>query len=76
LELRAIPLVVLVQQTLDEKKSKHVSLVQENGFGLALLHSVTEAGKLHSKSLALVAIDWLDGLIAPGGLLLVVSNLL
>jgi hypothetical protein len=50
LELRAIPLVVLVQQTLDEKKSKHASLVQENGFGLALLHIVTEAGKWHSKA--------------------------
>jgi hypothetical protein len=58
LELRAIPLVVLVQQTLDEKKSKHASLVHENGFVLAL------------------AIDWQDGLIGPGGLLLVVSNLL
>jgi hypothetical protein len=44
LELRAIPLVVLVQQTLDEKKSKHASLVQENGFGLALLRSVLWLG--------------------------------
>jgi hypothetical protein len=50
LDLRAIPLVVLVQQTLDEKKSKHVGLVQQNGFGLALFLSVTEAGKLHSKA--------------------------
>jgi hypothetical protein len=33
-----------VQQNLDEKKSKHATLVQEIGFGLALLHSVTEAG--------------------------------
>ncbi len=50
--------MVLVQQTLDEKKSNHASLVQEIGFGLAL------------------AIDWQDGLIGSGGLLLVVSNLL
>jgi hypothetical protein len=35
---------------LDEEKSKQVGLAQNNGFDLAFLHSLLEAGKRHSKA--------------------------
>jgi hypothetical protein len=38
----------LYKLKLDEEKSKHAGLVQQNGFGPAFLHSLlAEAGKMH-----------------------------
>jgi hypothetical protein len=38
----------MVQQILDEEKSKHASLAQQNGFDLSITHDA-EAGKMQSK---------------------------
>jgi hypothetical protein len=37
---------------LDEEKSKHARLAQQNGFGTTFLHStnIEEAGKRHNKA--------------------------
>jgi hypothetical protein len=40
----------IVQQILDEEKSKHVGLAQQNGLGPTILHMMPEAGKRHNKS--------------------------
>jgi hypothetical protein len=55
---------------LDEEKSKHARLAQQNGFGPEFLHSFLRLVKGTAKPK-----DWLDSLIGPGGLLLVVSHL-
>jgi hypothetical protein len=38
-----------VQQVLDEEKSKHVSLAQQNGFGAAFLHRMLRLAKGRAK---------------------------
>ncbi len=53
------------KRKLDE--AKHAGLAHQNGNGLAFFH------RMHSR--ALTPIDLLDNLIAPGGVLLVVSQL-
>jgi hypothetical protein len=62
-----------VQQILHEEKSKHAGLAEQNGFGPAFLHRMLRVAKGTVKA---PVVDWLDGLIGPGGLLLVVSDLL
>jgi len=58
---------------LDKEKSRHAGLVQQNGFGLAFPQSMERLVKCIFK--LKVAVDWLDSLISPGRLLLVVSHL-
>ncbi len=57
---------------MDEEKSKHVSLAQQNGFGPAFLLDMmcffTMAGESHLPRLT-PAIDWIDSLTGLGGLL-------
>jgi hypothetical protein len=57
--------------TLNEEKFKHTGLAQQNGFGPAFLLRM-----LRLEQSLTPAVDWLDCLIYPGGLLLVVSHLL
>jgi len=59
-----------VQQNfcLDEEKSKHAGLAQQNGFELAFLHRML---RLANCTALTPTVDWLDGLIVLGGLLLV-----
>jgi hypothetical protein len=59
---------------LDEEKSKHASLAQQNGLSPAFLHRMQKLAKGTAKLTP--AVDWLDGLIGLHGLLLVVSHLL
>jgi hypothetical protein len=56
---------------LDQEKSKHVSLVQQNGFGPTFYFFV--AGWQKSTAKPIPATDCLDRLIDPSGLLLAVS---
>jgi hypothetical protein len=49
-------------------------LAKQNGFDPAFLQSMLRVEKSLAKLTP--AIDWLDGLIGPGGLLLVASHLL
>jgi len=61
---------------LDEEKSKHVGLDQQNGLGPTIFaHDAAEAAKKAQQFLTL-AVDWLDCLIGSCGLLLIVSHLL
>jgi hypothetical protein len=71
---------------LDEEKSKHGSLAQQNGFDPAFLHSLLRlvkgsAQQLPEKSvinmlwLLIPVSDWPFIMIGPGGLVLVVSSL-
>ncbi len=62
-----------VQQILHEEKSKHAGLAERNGFGPAFLHGILRVANGTVKA---PVVDWLDGLIGPGGLLLEVSDLL
>ncbi len=60
-----------VRKIFDEEKSKHGSLAQENGFGLAFLHMMqTPQGGIKPP-----AVDWLDVLIGPGRQLLFHSRI-
>jgi hypothetical protein len=70
------------RELLDEQKSKHASLAQQNGFGPAFFlskqfaeaawykaqRSLTPAVDWAQRSLT-PAVDWLDSLISPGRLL-------
>jgi hypothetical protein len=60
---------------LSEEKSKHASLAQQNGFGPAFLHRTLRTVKGTQQSLTPAAVDWLDSLIGPVRLLLLVSRL-
>jgi hypothetical protein len=59
---------------LDEEKSKHAGLTQQSSFCPAFLLRILRLAKGIAKPNTTV--DWLDILIGPGGLLLVVSDLL
>lgn len=48
---------------LGKQKSKHAGLIQQVGFCPSLAEDDAEAGKRPA------AVDWLESLIAPGGLL-------
>jgi hypothetical protein len=50
---------------LDEKKSKHANLAQQNGFVSAFLHTMMAKGTQQSLT---PIVDWLDCLIGPDGL--------
>lgn len=52
------------QQILDEEKSKHIGLAQQNAFSTS---KMLRLAKRHYQSLK-PAGDWLDGSIGPGGL--------
>jgi hypothetical protein len=56
----------------DAKKSKQASLAQQTGFGPAVLHNLLRLVKVTAKP---PAVDWLDSLIGPGGLLFLFSHL-
>jgi hypothetical protein len=60
------------KRKLNEEKSKHGSSAQQNGFGATFSHRMLLR---LVKGTAEPAVDWLDSLIGPGGLLLVVSDL-
>jgi hypothetical protein len=60
---------------LNEEKSRHASLAQQNSFWPSIFAQFAEAVKKAQQSLT-PAVDWLDSLIGPVGLLLVVSYLL
>jgi hypothetical protein len=64
-----------VQQVLDEEKSKHASLAQQNGFGPTFWQRklMPKQGTLKPNT---CAVDCLGCLTGPGWLLLVVSYLL
>jgi hypothetical protein len=74
---RSAPLLLSMwpcTKKLDEEKAQPASLAQQNGFSPALLKDVRSRYKA-LQSLTPV-VDWLDNLISPCGLLLVVSHLL
>jgi hypothetical protein len=52
-----------------EEKSKHTGLAQQNGFWPSNFAQFVEAGK-RAQQVLTPAIDWLDSLICPSGLLL------
>ncbi len=64
------------KRKLHEEKSKHAGLAQQNSFGPAFFAEDTGAAKGRTHQTLTPAVDWLDNLIGPGGLLLVVSHLL
>jgi hypothetical protein len=59
---------------LNEEKSRHASLAQQNSFWPSIFAQFAEAGKKAQQSLT-PAVDWLDSLIGPGEFLLLVSHL-
>jgi hypothetical protein len=66
----------MVQQNLDEEKSKHAGLIKQNGFGPGFWCKMLRLAKVTAKpnTSCSLAVDWLDKLIGPGGLLLVASH--
>jgi hypothetical protein len=65
---------VAPQKKIELRKSKHASLVQQNGFGTTgtiFFHRMLRLVKHTAEPV----VDSLDSLIGPGGVLLVVSHL-
>jgi hypothetical protein len=62
------------KQILDQEKAKYAGLAQQNGYGPAFFHRMLRLAKRTANPTP--AVDRLDCLIGPGGLLLVVSHLL
>ncbi len=60
------------QQNLDEEKSKHFGLVQQNDFNPTFLLMMMSYRKAQQSLRPIV--DWLNGLIGPNGLLLMISH--